>query len=578
MNSDKMNLGPFLTELESRLDELSAEQVKRCIINHAEDVSPDERRQFLSIFSVPTDEGQPAEREEEMIEDPSLIGDIEDFVESIEEGVYFMGYGWDDRLQTKRAFGDESWAWEMDDLFWRCAEVFKSGNYQLAADGYRKLLNAFYLEEETGHFCGPDFAENMVDTDVEEAKSRHLRSVYNTTPTEKRPECLFTELDELYYIGNSQIGLKEVREAEAEDLPDIEGFLPEWIDFLKEKATAKRSPANKLRENLLRKAVEMADGVEGLSRLAREKGDVQPDAYHRWVTRLVEEDDIPGAIEAAQEGVEAIVEGREKAKLADYLAQMAADSGETDLVLESRRTAFSHDPSACRLVACWSACKDMDEEVEPFMADLLVNCQSEMEHSADRLMAMVELAAGKYDAAVARLEEAEALGWSRREHPGYAVFPFLLLAGADLQDVPAPSCMNQMVEQLESLQTSFMPPHYPYPDIRDPLANTTYRDVLLDSLARHTIDEDDQGKYVTLAREVAWERMAAIVSNQHRGAYERASCILVSVAEAVSLMEDAESGMELPLRAREKFPRHSAFRRELNHLISYSSILPDTEV
>ena len=70
----------------------------------------------------------------------------------------------------------------MEALFERCSKIFLAGNYDLAVKVYGKLLRAFHLEEEIGHFCGPDLPESMIDTDLEEAKARDLRAVYKTTP------------------------------------------------------------------------------------------------------------------------------------------------------------------------------------------------------------------------------------------------------------------------------------------------------------------------------------------------------------------------------------------------------------
>ena len=235
MNShdDSLNLGPFLNELECRLDRLSPEQTRRCILHLAQDLPPSKRRAFLSVFSIPSSDSDQADKRRKQLDDPDLVKDIEQFVSDLENGDYYQGWGWDDQQYQKRAFGDESWVWEMEALFERCSKIFLAGNYDLAVKGYGKLLRAFHLEEEIGHFCGPDLPESMIDTDLEEAKARYLRAVYKTTPQGRRPSRLLSQFESLCYIGNLELGLQEIREAEPEELPEFEDFLPSWIELLK---------------------------------------------------------------------------------------------------------------------------------------------------------------------------------------------------------------------------------------------------------------------------------------------------------------------------------------------------------
>ena len=315
-----------------------------------------------------------------------------------------------------------------------------------------------------------------------------------------------------------------------------------------------------------------------MAELARRRGDRQPRAYHQWVLRLVQENSISEAIEAAREGVESIQEEWERAKLADYLGQLAEDTEDIDLALESRRKAFQFGPCLRRLVACWSLCKEGGEDVDHFMKELLHQFNSAKDRPHNRLSAMLELTAGEYASAVRRCTEAEPLGWSNRGHPGYVVFPFLLLAGTGCKEAPAPSCMEQMLNDLDNLRPSFLPPQYLYPDLRDPLSDTSYTDLVRDALSRHPIEEQDRPEYLNAARSIAWKRMEAIVSNKHRKAYERAARILLATAEAISLRKNPDIGLNLPREAREEFPRHSAFRRELNQLLAYSSVLPNVQV
>ena len=47
----KISLKEFITELSSRLDKLSSDELRAIILQHAETLSPTERQPFLDIFS-----------------------------------------------------------------------------------------------------------------------------------------------------------------------------------------------------------------------------------------------------------------------------------------------------------------------------------------------------------------------------------------------------------------------------------------------------------------------------------------------------------------------------------------------
>lgn len=66
----------------------------------------------------------------------------------------------------------------------------------------------------------------------------------------------------------------------------------------------------------------------------------------------------------------------------------------------------------------------------------------------------------------------------------------------------------------------------------------------------------------------------AIVSAKHRGAYGRAARLAVACAEAIALARDRERGFAFVIGVRERFPRHHAFRSELDRATSASPYLP----
>jgi len=68
----------------------------------AKNLKPAEREFFLAGLT-------PREKAEVVIDDDTLLSEIDDFVKRIEGGEYSTGWGWDDEIHDEREWGDESW-------------------------------------------------------------------------------------------------------------------------------------------------------------------------------------------------------------------------------------------------------------------------------------------------------------------------------------------------------------------------------------------------------------------------------------------------------------------------------------
>ncbi|MBI3989144.1 MAG: hypothetical protein HY347_05965 [candidate division NC10 bacterium] len=463
-------LASFLEALERRLGEMSGEELREVLLGHAERLPPEEREGFLAIFAgVAAARPRQGGKARKPRRDEALIGDVERFVEDIRSGTYYEGWGWDQELHEERAFGDESWAGEMDALFERAHEAFLEGDLALAREAYSRLLKAFHLNEDTGTFCGPEPPQEMVETDVSEAKARYLRSVYETTPQAERVDRLLEEMEDLCYVGG-HVGLRGVMEARRPPLPDLEAFLPPWVGRLRGYEGNRYTFRVGVRK-LLAEAVELQRGTEGLADLARTDGRLHPEAYLDWVEALIREGEMAEAIAAAREALrEMPPEGTTRAQVAERLAHLALEGGDGDLCLEARREAFRALPTTTSLLAlCEAAAVDRTEEVIAAEADrvqaLIPMPEGDLPHLSSgfgenyRLVCLLLLLAGRGETAIELLRRAPSLGWSSPGHPGPLMLPYLLVAATGrrhrrrVRRVPGPGS--------GSGEGGRLPPHYP---------------------------------------------------------------------------------------------------------------------
>ena len=74
---------------------------------------------------------------------------------------------------------------------------------------------------------------------------------------------------------------------------------------------------------------------------------------------------------------------------------------------------------------------------------------------------------------------------------------------------------------------------------------------------------DQQAEFLAWCLDVVQRRIDAIVSNQHRGSYDRAALLLASCTEVLRLLGKAQEARALLDDIRQQFPRHRAFQTEL---------------
>ena len=81
-------------------------------------------------------------------------------------------------------------------------------------------------------------------------------------------------------------------------------------------------------------------------------------------------------------------------------------------------------------------------------------------------------------------------------------------------------------------------------------------------------------RWLAVASRVVEQRVAAIVTAKHRRAYERAARLAVACGEAIALARDDGEGAAFVGEIRNRFPRHYAFRDELDRVTTHSPLLP----
>ncbi|HYF92582.1 MAG TPA: hypothetical protein VD969_10045 [Symbiobacteriaceae bacterium] len=521
-------------ELQAILTHLSPAELQERVLRHARQLPAAERRTFLNIFSQTTSP-QKAPTE-------SLLEEIGEWVERLEAGHYYQGYGWDHELGYERAWGDESWAEEADDLFTRADAAFLAGERSLACKAYELLLEAFLLDDE-GIFCGPSPPQEMVVADLAEAKARYFRALFETTSAAERADLLLDAMNTLQWVG-PHVGLGEVLQADSAPLADFEEFLPLWLEVLRQEDTPQHQSETMVRK-LLVEAVLLSQGTDGLREVARERGE-----YLAWVEALAGEGRRADAIAAALEGVAHVCHAHARGLLGEALARLATAQGDAELLLKARRIEWRAGPSPARLVHLCQAAEAagslkviLTQETSDYRAGQLPLSAS--------LACQLLLLTRDYHEVLELFQQGKALGWSNSDHPGMIVLPFLLLAGSKAFSPLPGTWLSQLWNALD----------------------TGFRGFLVAACHRQPPEPEEADRFLSVARTAIEQRVHSIVSNKHRGAYDRAARLAAAYAEATSLYERSPEGWGLLQSVRSAFPRHYAFQDALDGAVQSSPLL-----
>lgn len=553
----------FMEEVRSRLRNLSTEDFRNLILNWASEEHPSGRQEFLGKLM------RLRQNEEVISNEDTLMDEIESFAQRVENGEYCDGWGWDDAIQEERDWGDESWAEEMDEFFLQARKLLLRGKYKLAEAAYIRLFDILEMGWEPGHLPGdPDYS-NMLKTDIDEQVALFLRSVYMNSASKERPASLYRSMNEYGYLAHG-IKLKNIMDALDSVLPNFDAFLTNWIEYLKSESQINVS-------ELLREAVFIKGGIPAISEFARQYAAKYPKAYLDWIADLEMEDDKDSVIQVAREGLSRIPRDYAvRAKIAEAISRIGERLNDNELKLEGYRESFYSDPSIGYLLdlyisAIECACfEEIQDEAEQRVMELqgkgripesnYHNREQSASFATEGVLFNTLLLSGKYEKVFEMCKGKGPLGWSSSENPK-PLFVTFMMAVLSKEGMHSKILCKQWEDAIKNTSDN---------------ANKEYIEKYLkvtDFIKKSIkLTKEQEEFYLKWCRDEIGHRVDAIVSNQHRGSYHKAAGLLVAMAEVLANREEKQEGMDFIERYRSKYPRHSAFKREITQALQASGL------
>ncbi len=557
-------LGEFLTALHDRLRQLSREDLVAVLGTHAERLPARERQAFLDSFrdptAMPTGPGRSV--------GVGLVARIESFAARVAAGEYADDeeYRWDGYGSAETA----EWVPDAEGLFADVGEVFVAGDLVTARAAYERLLAPFGQANDGWTLE----LWQLESTDVPEMLARYVRCVFETTPVAQRVQAVHRVFRE--HAGGRALTLADVSTTRVDRLPDLDDFLPEWIDVL---LTENGLPSLRDRVRLLAEAAILRGGVEALADVVRRPGSHQGGVGLAWIDALTEQGRFVEARASAEEvldlpGADAV----HRAEAADRLAVLHARAGDTEAAVVARRRAWTHQPTRARLLALAGTSRDAGVLLETL--EMEAHALTAAGAGRDRLGCELLLLAGRLDEAVAALTGSPPLGWHRSDHPGPVVLPFLWAATVGVAPPAGVGHFGRLFADID-VDPAALPGPENWPGwASEPSASRDWSGptgpaltgLLADVIGRLSPEPRARGEWLVIAGRVTDARIEAIVSGKHRGAYARAANLAYAHAEALAEVVGATQARDYLAAVRARFPRHTAFRGEFDAAASASTL------
>jgi len=170
---------------------------------------------------------------------------------------------------------------EVDDYLRKGTKAFLAGEHATTREVFEALLPAIADGDvDLGYH---ELVDEVLTVDVHECAARYVTAVYLTTPLEDRADALCQAIGASQEVACMWKPLKQMERVATEPLPELDAFLPHWVEYLERQSPSESEWEND-RDRWLREAVLRLEGVAGLERIARKTR--KPEALRAWCQEL----------------------------------------------------------------------------------------------------------------------------------------------------------------------------------------------------------------------------------------------------------------------------------------------------
>jgi len=570
VEKSKIALKPYLDTIAGYCGALSNQELTDILLCLARDVPTSGRVNFLEKIESYLPGRRPAVIAEtdalEQILDgiEALKESIEERIRSIEDGSYWDDPDvWEDDGYDEEApdYISEDQEEELGSFFDDAERLFLDDRLADARKVYEALFNLIRDIKGELYFSPTD------EIDIREARARYCRCAYETAHRDKRLDEFIKamEVDAPYPYHENKYNedyplMQEVIDAKPGEMEGLKSFLPAWKMALTKRGTKGR-PAG-----LLLEAVHRLEGISGVSRLAKEWENNQPQGYLFWLDALKKENDQKGIIRVSGEGLKALKEGKPRERVAECMIDAAKELRDPHHILVGKRErlfSYISDQNLVDLVDEATVQDKRDNELDTVIR--FFEGRKEIDQEKE-LYARALLMSGNLNSAFALAKNEKGVGWSYGNNAG-VVFGAILSVLVDHSEKAG--TIKTLLKNYANKRTV-----YSGKFLTDDGKGTSFYDEIIKGLTQNKETKSQAAEYLSWAQKIGKSRIEHIVSNKHRRAYERAAQVLGSLAEVYLVLGQKGKAVNiLHTYYNEKYNRFSAFRKEVKAVVMGSDLL-----
>jgi len=573
MQGKVLALKPYVEQIQALCQSLSREELVDLLVRLGVDSPVADRKRFLDQIeaALPGRRSRRTSRTKKEMKNlldevQGLRKSMEERRESIEDGTFWDdedSWEWDSYDETPDLVGEDQAA-VLESLFSSAGELLLGGEFHGARELYSALFELI-LDLDEDVFLSP-----LLELDSREERARYARSVYESLSEDKRVEAFLAAMQpdmvnrwDKDDPGREYPMLRDVMDALPQPMHGLEAFLPVWYGALNTENPTGRNATLRL------EATHLMEGVSGVARLAREWKGKQPRGYLYWLRLLEEAGDCKEVISVAQEALDALEPDGFREQAARLMIEAAHRLEDDHHLLSGKREAFfscSNDDNLLDLVT--EATRQGKRKQE--LAGAIRFCETASPGRLEQgVYVKTLLLAGRLTDSLARVEDHHAVGWSGGTPVGL-VFAAVLSActGSTEEATSIQKLLRDHANRSFMYSGGFT--------VHDEGKRSCAEEIVSGLHAASDLERQAQAAF-PWAEEIGRKRIERIVTHKHRNAYGRAAHVLGALAETFVAQGRRDAARDLYREyCHERFPRHRAFRSEVDGVVSRSPMLRTT--
>ena len=538
----------FLNELNEKINDKSETELKDIIIKFAKQLPSSLYPEFLALFSTDEILIEDIEIEDVSGKVQSLFARIDELNAEIEGGQYEFRWSYSDSYDYEYHYDDydieddynelideNGLGKKLDALFAGVMDLVHLGEYEAANQLFNRLFALEVNDEYETISVENLFDHGVLLTPQNKARYTHAYSVLMAQQGNSRVSRFF----EIINTGEHNIKhfkLEDVLQVGRKELPNVATFYQEWIQYL-----TGLTEDNVVRERdvFLLDALTHSGGIGALVKFVDDNGMNIPAMCFKLIDLHIEGERYDDAHTLIYNGFESLkgVDSNKKI-LADYLIRIA-------------RLIDNQEYFRMGYVEAFQA----SLEFSYFVEILRIGDSGLIEEAVDYLRLnkdkaheiayyLIEFLMGEYQLVWERCaRDNKALGWS-----SYGVY---WGSSSILKGSLFPLFLALLSEgKVGEVTSRLVEGQFDYEGFDELLAQS-FRE----------LDMEEYQQYFKWCKDEIEKRVIAIVGNQHRKSYHKASALIVAMAEVMMIDVNEIAAMSYVRNFKEMFPRHNAFTK-----------------